>query len=81
MPSNMMNIEIRIRNMPFAKPESVSILPKLIIDFKISAGTIGSNSPVGKPLVGRPSRHDRCEETYANSHTIKAHMDGYRLAN
>ena len=31
MPSNMMNIEIRIRNMPFAKPESVSILPYLMI--------------------------------------------------
>jgi hypothetical protein len=39
----MMNIEIRIRNMPFAKPESVSILPYLIngIVFRISAGNDG----------------------------------------
>jgi hypothetical protein len=29
MASNMMKIEIRIRNMPFAKPESVSIRPYL----------------------------------------------------
>ncbi len=41
MPSNMMNIEIRIRNMPFAKPESVSILPYLTIKFRISAGNDG----------------------------------------
>lgn len=38
MPSNIMNIEIRIRNMPFAKPESVSILPYLINGINFSVG-------------------------------------------
>jgi hypothetical protein len=53
MASNIMKIEIRIRKMPFAKPESVSIRPYLKYRRPLRRITTGDDDKGTDPYVNR----------------------------
>ena len=53
MASNIMKIEIRIRKMPFAKPESVSIRPYLEYRRPLRRITTGDDNKETDPYVNR----------------------------
>jgi len=53
MASNIMKIEMRIRKMPFAKPESVSIRPYLKYRRRLRRIITGENDKKTDPYVNR----------------------------